>query len=315
MLWNSKWQYLFSSKRNSHHTLKAWKSQHLDNAGIKRAGIQFNLRVLEMCFEILLLSDTALISPHTIWGWAVTQPEPVAMPWHKPHHPVVWNKRNKSPESALILTGFSWPRGRGDTVPVTLTTDSTGALDRSSFTWECACRERTESEKFKEQDKSAVAKHLNPKSLLRQGKQHWGCCCSVRSGLSRHFNLFVSQSTQSDKVLPFLCVCLSFTKENTKSQTHILVALTSSWGMMIWVSPWKSLRIRNRPCLIHEKHKRKNIFFTNLVVSTFWSIWQLATLSVPHNSSQSTSKYWITHTFPTPEPFVSHCDQPQTTCK
>lgn len=44
-------------------------------------------------------------------------------------------------------------------------------------------------------------------------------------------------------------------------EIHILVALTSSCGRMIWVSPWKSLKTRNRPCLIHEKTQKEKHFF------------------------------------------------------
>lgn len=57
----------------------------------------------------------------------------------------------KPPRDPNILTGFSCPGGRGDTMPVTRTTDSTGAPDKSFFTWEWACRKITMS-------------HRNPKS-------------------------------------------------------------------------------------------------------------------------------------------------------
>lgn len=40
------------------------------------------------------------------------------------------------------------------------------------------------------------------------------------------------------------------------TQAHTWVALTSSCGMMIWVSPWKSLKTRNRPCLIHKENTK-----------------------------------------------------------
>lgn len=48
----------------------------------------------------------------------------------------------KSLRDPSILTGFSCPGGREETIPVTRTTDSTGALDNSFLTWECACKKK-----------------------------------------------------------------------------------------------------------------------------------------------------------------------------
>lgn len=117
--------------------------------------------------------------------------------------------------------------------------------------------------------------HLNPeetalKSLLQ--RQIWAlitlkCTC---------------QSSQSDKGLcsaPHVRWTQATEGTIKITDTQTLVPLTSSCGMMIWVSPWKSLKTRNRPCLIHEKQKEKHFFFKNSVVFCFLSqrAWQLAT--------------------------------------
>lgn len=109
-----------------------------------------------------------------------------------------------------ILTGFSCPGGRGDTIPVTRTTDSTGAPDKSFFTWEWACRKMTTSHRNPKSRTNAPCSgasflktaHLNPEETALK------LICSVRSGLSECLSLLVSQSSQSDKGLcsaPHVC--------------------------------------------------------------------------------------------------------------
>lgn len=57
------------------------------------------------------------------------------------HFPRVPDSR-KPQKDSKALTGFFCPGGREATVPVTLTTDSTGASYRTFFRWECACRKK-----------------------------------------------------------------------------------------------------------------------------------------------------------------------------
>ena len=59
---------------------------------------------------------------------------------HKPTTQCSVPQGIKSLRDPSILTGFSCPGGREETIPVTRTTDSTGALDNSFLTWECACK-------------------------------------------------------------------------------------------------------------------------------------------------------------------------------
>lgn len=271
MPWNSKWQYFFSSKRNSHHTLKSWNKPALS---LQRAGVQFNLCNV-LWDPAVFWHSTYFTSCYLGMGCHTTRTQGDALtqspPWSH-HDPGLFPSRNKSPESPSqpILTGFSCPRGRGDTVPVTLTTDSSGALDRSSFRWECACRESTEPDRNPNTRQRHLGQAPPPKITLKAGETAlmFLLQCQVRalttlqSPCKSEHSVWQSPSCSLRLLKPS-------TKGKIKTQTRVLVALTSSWGMTTWVSPWKSLKTRKRPCLIHEKHKRKNIFFTNLEVSTF----------------------------------------------
>lgn len=139
---------------------------------LPRAGIQFNLWVPVICFEILPLCDTALISHHTTWGWAVTQPEPMAMLWH--HNPTIQGcflqgmKAQRAPPAhphRILL-----PQGpRGHCPSHSHHRLHGGVGQQLLHVGMCLQGEDRASQKFKEQHKGTVAKHLNSKSLLRQG--------------------------------------------------------------------------------------------------------------------------------------------------
>lgn len=257
--------FIFKQKQFPPH------SESLENPelSLPRAGIHFNLCACNV------LWDSPVIWHSVRWNQCyledgLSHKQNLTMLWHKAHHnPIIQGGIQGVKTLGIPLTPCS-PGSPGPGAEGTLSQWLSAQTPAGHWT--------------------AAPSHGNVpagrghslRGTQRTGQRHWGqepqpkitlkaggtALMLLLQGQVRA--LMTLQSTCESEHSVWQSGCWSqATKGKIKTQTCVLVALTSSWGMMTWVSPWKSLKTRNRPCLIHEKHKRKNTLFTDLVVSAF----------------------------------------------
>lgn len=136
------------------------------------------------------------------------------------------------------------------------------------------------------------------------------------SGTSAHKTKGNSTSSpaaawQQGSLAKLSCSALNF----CWTQAHTWVALTSSCGMMIWVSPWKSLKTRNRPCLIHKENtKGKRVLAKSSHLLLFKSM-HVATSYCLYLVNNILKHFRSIHIWIWSEHFDSDFIQSQTMCK
>lgn len=198
--------FIFKQKQFPPH------SESLENPelSLKRAGIHSNLCACNV------LWDSPVIWHSVRWNQCyledgLSHKQNLTMLWHKAHHnPTIQGGIQGVKTLGMPLTpcspGSPGPGAEG-TLSQWLSAQTpagrwTAAPSRGNVPAGRGHSLRGTQRQLKgnSKEKGTGAKHLNPKSLLRQGEQHWCFYCRVRSGLSRHCNLLVSQSTQFGKV-------------------------------------------------------------------------------------------------------------------
>lgn len=189
--------------------------------------------------------------------------------WHKTHHnPTIqcsFPQGIKFLRDPNMLTGFSCPGGREDTIPVTRTTDSTGALDKSFFTWECACKKMTMSH--------------------RNSKNKTNAPCSRALLLKSPFESRITPHKPEETAVMFLLQC----------QIRALITLKSTCESEH--SVWQSTSPCS-PCLMDPSYQRKNENKRDSYLgSTYLILWKDdlgQSLEIPQNQKQALSDPWKT---------------------